>query len=219
MFWFIQPGSTGEIKLLQHRALSFCSTLVCSSKVTDQTARGMSSEEWITCPWGQDCYDLLITNYLVALSLWHCLVEIILHIHPLEAFSQRYRHFLGVRIWLHEGSYKVSADLENHVAAVQHHTAPKLWYRVNICFRGPAGTLLWRPAVLWLEHFAFSHHSLARFLSILLLPTYYCQSHALRCLQLGPARLCEIRQPVFSVQWSHLSTRSSQPSFTGNWNI
>lgn len=33
---------------------------------------------------------------------------------------------------------------------------------VNICFRGPACTLLWRPAALWLEHFAFSHHSLAR---------------------------------------------------------
>lgn len=79
----------------------------------------MSSEGWITCRWGQDGYGLLIRNYPVTLSLWHCLVKIIPHIHLLKAFSLRYRHFWGggkiLIAWLW-------ADLKNHVAAVQHRT-------------------------------------------------------------------------------------------------
>lgn len=174
----------------------------------------MSSEGWITCRWGQDGYGLLIRNYPVTLSLWHCLVKIIPHIHLLTAFSLRYRHFLGGQdfdcmalSWPEKPCGSSPASHRNCCT-------------VNICFRGPACTLLWRPAVLWLERFAFSYHSLSLsslFLYILLLPTYYCQSHFLRCLQLSPIRLFEIRQPVFSLQWSHLCACTSQPSFTGNW--
>lgn len=150
-----------------------------AARVPDQTAGGMSSEGWITCHSGQDGYGLLITNYLVTLSLWHCLVEIIPHIYRLEAFSDTDTDFFWVKIWLHRGFRKVLADLENHVAAIQHHTVPKLLYRVNICCRGPACTLLWRPAVLWLERFALSHHSLA--LPLSLFPFTFCAANHIPC--------------------------------------
>lgn len=62
--------------------------------------------------------------------------------------------------------------------------------------------------------------SLTRSPSLAFSLSFLCrQSHAVRCLQLRPAQPREIRQPVFSDQWSHLSACSSQPSFTDNWDI
>lgn len=119
--------------------------------------------------------------------------------HPLVAFHQGNKNLWGSDFIF----WKVSADLENHVAAIQLPTEQTPLYRFNICLRGPACIPLRGPAVLWLEHFAFSPS-----LSLHLYPTTanHC---ALHCLQLGPTWLCKIRQAVFSVQWSHLSTLST----------
>lgn len=87
----------------------------------------MSSEGWITCRWGQDGYGLLIRNYPVTLSLWHCLVKIIPHIHLLKAFSLRYRHFFGgARFWLH------GSELTWKTMWQQSSIAPKLLYSQHL---------------------------------------------------------------------------------------
>lgn len=174
----------------------------------------MSSEGWIICHWGQDGYGLLISDYLAALSLWDSLVDIIPCIYTLEAFSLRYRHFLWSRydcMWA-----LVRSQLTWKTGWQQYSTTP----HQNCCTESTSASgdqhahLLWRPAVLWLEHFAFSHHSLP--LSLAFSPFYDCQlttaNHTpFDAFSSAPLGFVKKRQPVFSVQWSHLSTRSSQP--------
>lgn len=121
-------------------------------------------------------------------------------------------------MWLHGGSHKVGANLENQVAAVQHHTAHKLLtVRSQHLLQGDQQAHCCEDLLFYDWNIFLFFSSLVLFLppsippSILLLPTCSTANHyALCCLQLGPTQLYEVRQPVFSVQWSHLSTHSSR---------
>lgn len=173
----------------------------------------MSSERWFTCHWGQDGYGLLKTNYLV--PCWS---------NPAHHWRLSGRDTGIVGEGQNMIARTVSPDLEK--AGGSHPASHCSETMESTSASGDQHAQCWEDLplydcniLLFLITLSFS-----LLLSMQLLPTYCCQSHALHSLQQGPARLFKIRQPLFSVHRSHLSAQSfhvclAAPTLTKNTHI
>lgn len=91
------------------------------------------------------------------------------------SFLSEIQILFGVKTWLHWGSHNASPDLENHVAAIQHHAATKTVEQSQHLLQGTSMHTPVKTCCFMTGTFCFSPSlalSFPLFLSILQLPTY-----------------------------------------------